>query len=67
MNNFNYIKLNKNTKLPINKWSDSKNHTKELPDVIKYNAGIPTGEINDIVVVDVDVKDNGLNEWEKIY
>ena len=30
----------------------------------KYNVGIPTGETNDIVVIDIDIKDDGLKEWQ---
>ena len=63
-NNFNFIKLGKNSKLPVNKWGDKANQHKEQPDMAKYNVGIPTGEINDIVVIDIDIKDDGLKEWQ---
>jgi hypothetical protein len=59
------IALIKNGKIPINKWSEKKNHLKEVPDMKKYNVSILTGPINDLLVVDIDVKDDGLKEWLK--
>ena len=66
MNNssFNFIKFSKNSKLPINKWTDKNNQSKELPNIFKYNVGIPTGDVNNIIVLDIDVKDDGLTEWQ---
>jgi hypothetical protein len=63
--NFYKISLVKNGKTPINKWNDHKNHHKTLPNMEKHNVGILTGPINNLLVVDIDVKDNGLEEWIK--
>ena len=57
------IKLAKNAKTPIEKWSDKAHHYKTV-DCSKYNVGILTGAINNIIVVDVDVKDDGLKTWD---
>jgi len=58
------IKLLKNTKLPKDKWADKKCHFKDI-DIEKYNIGILTGKINNIFVVDVDIKDEGIEEFDK--
>jgi len=58
------IKLCTNSKLPINKWTDTNNHFKEIKNSI-YNIGILTGKINDLIVVDIDVKDEGIEEFDK--
>ena len=66
LGSFKKIKLNKNSKLPIKdvKWNEPKNqHT--LINMDKYNCGIPTGSKNNLFVVDVDAKDDGLTEWNK--
>ena len=57
------IKLVRNGKTPINKWSDKQNQSKDMPDMKKHNVGFLTGDTNKLLVVDVDVKDNGLEEW----
>ena len=64
INNMFKIKLGKNSKLPINKWSEPKNHFKEITDT-SHNIGILTGKINNLIVVDIDVKDDGIEEFEK--
>ena len=43
------IKLNKDAKTPINKWSNPKNHVQTINTDI-YNVGLPTGKINIILV-----------------
>ncbi len=58
------IELIENSKNPLNKWTDKKNHFKT--NIYEYkskynNLGIPTGKINNITVVDLDFynkKDN---------
>jgi len=49
------------------KWSDKRNHQKEPIDNTYYNTGIPTGPINNLLVVDVDVKDQGMEEFSKCF
>ena len=60
------IKLNKNSKLPIKdvKWHEPKNQHQTI-NMDRYNSGIPTGAKNNLFVVDIDVKDNGLEEWQQ--
>ena len=62
----NYFKfpLIKNSKLPVVKWSKKENLTKEPIDTSKYNIGIPTGTINNLLVVAIDTKDNGIEEFQ---
>ena len=59
------ITLLKNAKTPIHKWSDKANHHTNIPDMNKYNVGILTGEINNLWVLDVDVKDDGVKTWNE--
>ena len=61
LNNYWKIKLNKNDKTPRNKWQDKNNHFKAI-DNNKYNVGVLTGKINNLVVVDVDVKKENKKE-----
>lgn len=44
------------------------NKTKETihPTDINQNTGILTGKINNLTVLDIDVKDNGLKYWKEI-
>ena len=58
--------LKTNSKLPCVKWSNPKNQKKEINTNI-FNVGLITGPINDIIVVDVDAKNNGIEEMEKYY
>ena len=46
---------NKNDKTPLNKWKDKNNNFK-IRDNNTYNVWVVTGNINNLVVVDVDVK-----------
>ena len=39
--------------------------TKPNVDINKYNIGVLTGIINNIIVIDVDFKDDGINEFNK--
>ena len=54
-----------NTKLPSCKWTDETNYFNDTTTINleKNNIGLPTGTINNIIVLDIDVKDNGLSEW----
>ena len=65
MVNYTKIKLQKNEKKPIkgSSWTDKKHQHKHI-DGKMYNIGIPTGSINNLFVLDIDVKDGGLEEWE---
>jgi len=61
-NNFIKIKLRLNNKIPIDEgWQKSK--SKKQPDKQKYNTGIITGVKNNLFVVDVDAKDEGVEEF----
>jgi hypothetical protein len=59
--NFTKIKLKNNTKEALETgWkTDSKKHYTEI-DLNIFNAGYPCGEMNNIIVLDVDKKDNGI-------
>ena len=35
-----------------------------MPNPLKYNVGVPTGDVNNIIVLDIDIKDDGLTEWK---
>ena len=59
------ITLIKNAKTPVNKWSDKANHHTSIPNMNKYNVGILTGAINNIFVLDIDNKDDGLKTWNE--
>jgi hypothetical protein len=64
LNNLKKIELVKNNKTPMNKWRDIKNQRNNI-DITKYNIGFPTGEINNIIVLDIDFKDDGIIEFDK--
>ena len=61
--------LKKNSKRPAVDWSNEKNIRKNIEDInTKFNnIGLLTGPINDLLVVDVDCKDNGIEEMELYY
>ena len=59
------IKLVKNEKTPACKWKNN-NHFKDIDSEL-YNVGLITGKLNDIIVLDVDTKDNGIEEMQKYY
>ena len=63
---YNKIKLAWMRKLPIKKvqWSVKENQHKKI-NTNRYNVGIPTGSDNNLFVVDVDKKDEGLEEWQQ--
>ena len=58
------INLIKNDKKPAMAWSKGLNHFNDI-NMTKYNCGILTGAINNIIVVDVDEKDRGIEEFAK--
>jgi hypothetical protein len=66
-NNYNLISIPilTNSKKPIIKeWQNS---TKTIhPQYINENIGILTGKVNNITVIDIDVKDNGLVFWKQL-
>ena len=57
------IKLQLNSKLPAQKWKQSKNQSTETINLKYYNTCLLTGKVNDIIVVDIDVADNGIEEF----
>jgi len=62
--NLKKIELKKNDKTPVDGWKNKINHITHV-DFKKYNAGILTGKINNIIVLDIDFKDEGTEEFEK--
>ena len=58
-----------NSKYPAVKWSQTQNQKTNIKHInTKYfNVGLITGPINDIIVVDVDAKNDGIAEMEKYY
>ena len=59
------FKVCRGLKQPAVKWTDPRNHQKAPIDNTYYNTGILTGPINNLLVVDVDVKDQGMEEFRK--
>lgn len=49
----------KNTKVPACKWSQKKNLVNDI-NLNDYNYGIPCGDNNNLWVLDIDEKDNGI-------
>ena len=64
--NLKKICIIKDSKKPACKWTDKNNHFLKI-DTELYNVGILTGEINNLIVLDIDIKDNGLNEFNKYF
>ncbi len=64
INNLKKIELKKNDKTPITKWSNASNQVDFVN--LKYNnVGFPTGTINNIIILDIDAKDKGIEEFNK--
>ena len=61
---FKKILIIKNGKTPLQKWKDPNNQFTKIPDLYYFNYGILTGAINNLLVLDIDVKDGGLFEWQ---
>ena len=64
LENFKKIKLRLNQKLPAGKWKEPIYHLQTV-NLLIYNVGIPCGNINNMFVLDIDVKDDGLVEMNK--
>lgn len=57
--------VKKSGKEPACRWKDPKSQTKHKIPNDRFNTGIPTGDRNNLLVVDVDVKDEGVDEIKK--
>lgn len=64
INNLKKIELKKNDKTPINKWTATINQI-NFVDLNFTNVGFPAGKINNIIVLDIDAKDEGIEEFDK--
>ena len=64
IDNLQKIKIKHGSKEPFqNGWrTDPKTYYKNI-DMTRYNAGFLCGEVNNIMVLDVDVKDDGVGRW----
>jgi hypothetical protein len=56
------VRIIKNTKKPAEKGFFNK-RIKSVSD--HFNVAIITGELNNLLVIDIDAKDGGLEEWDK--
>ena len=65
LESYNKILIIKNGKTPLQKWKEKHNQFTEIPDLNNFNYGVLTGIANDLLVLDIDVKDDGLNEWQE--
>ncbi len=65
---YNYIPIScNNKKIPLEKqWPtiNKNNCLEKIRD--NSNIGILTGKISNITVIDIDIKDNGLETWNKL-
>lgn len=64
MNNFKFIKLVKNLQIPVNNSNFKQTYELKDIDTKKYNVGLIAGA-NNLIILDVDIKDGGLNEWKE--
>jgi hypothetical protein len=68
INNFQKIKLKYGAKDPFVKgWRTNHNVYYKDIDMTRYNAGILCGEVNNIMVLDVDVKDDGVGAMAQYF
>lgn len=58
------IEIILNTKRAAKKWSQKENQLLDV-DTNNNNVALLTGKDNNIIVIDLDVKDDGINEFEK--
>ena len=64
MDNFKFIKLSKNSKIPIKNECFKDAKPSNTIDTQKYNIGLVAG-INNLIILDIDTKDGGLIEWDE--
>lgn len=64
-NIFNYITIPMRDKVPIIPHWNNKKKTVSV-DYIGLNIGILTGKINNLTILDIDIKDNGLILWNQL-
>ena len=65
-NNLLKFKLQKNSKIPLNKgWTNPSNLSYNVDTKYGHNIGIATGRVNNLLVVDIDIKDDGQQEFNK--
>ncbi len=58
------FKVKPNGKEPMCKWRDPVNQQKPAFNPSRFNTGVPTGTRNNLLVVDLDVKDDGVEEFK---
>lgn len=64
-NELNYISIPMvGKKVLIPNWQNKKETI--VPHYLGFNIGLLTGEINNLTVLDIDIKDNGMKYWNKI-
>ena len=65
LKNFLQLPVIKDTKRPaVSGWNNNEYDIKEV-DINKFDVGIITGTRNNLLVLDVDIKDDGLQEINK--
>ena len=65
-NNLLKFKLQKNSKIPLNKgWTNPANLSTDIDMKYGYNVGVATGRVNNLIVLDIDIKDEGEQEFNK--
>jgi hypothetical protein len=59
------VAITKNTKKPAFKNWQNKEHQRKYINSDNYNVAISTGTINNLICIDIDIKDDGVNEFKK--